>query len=61
MAISSNMTRMLEVVPEDIHDRSGIFMGSEDEVKKVIKIFSKHAPYNTTLNGTSAATEEIRN
>lgn len=29
------MLRMLEVVPEDIHDKSGIFMGSYDEVEKV--------------------------
>lgn len=34
---------MLEVVPEHIHDRSGIFMGSEDEVKKALAIFEKHA------------------
>jgi len=27
-AVNSNMTRMMEVVPEFIHDRSGIFMGS---------------------------------
>lgn len=35
-AVDSNMQRMLEVVPEHIHDRSGIFMGSYDEVQKVI-------------------------
>ncbi|OCK77203.1 inositol phosphatase [Lepidopterella palustris CBS 459.81] len=35
-AIDSNLKRMLEVVPEHIHDRSGIFMGSYDEVQKVI-------------------------
>jgi fructose-1,6-bisphosphatase I len=29
------MRRMMEVVPEHIHDRSGIFMGSYDEVEKV--------------------------
>ncbi|TLD23225.1 hypothetical protein PspLS_07180 [Pyricularia sp. CBS 133598] len=34
-AIDSNMKRMLDVVPEHIHDRSGIFMGSWDEVEKV--------------------------
>lgn len=43
MAISSTRQRMLEVVPEHIHDRSGIFMGSENEVKKVLEIFEKHA------------------
>ena len=26
----------MSVVPEHIHDRSGIFMGSYDEVQKVI-------------------------
>lgn len=30
----------MEVVPEDIHDRSGIYMGSYDEVEKV-KAFHK--------------------
>lgn len=34
-AIDSKMRRMLDVVPEHIHDRSGIFMGSWDEVEKV--------------------------
>ncbi|CAK7221778.1 Fructose-1,6-bisphosphatase [Sporothrix curviconia] len=39
-AINSKMERMLEVVPEGIHDKSGIFMGSYDEVEKV-KSFHK--------------------
>lgn len=39
-AVDSNMNRMLDVVPEHIHDRSGIFMGSYDEVEKV-KSFHK--------------------
>jgi fructose-1,6-bisphosphatase I len=26
---------MMEIVPEHIHDRSGIFMGSYDEMEKV--------------------------
>lgn len=30
----------MEVVPEDIHDRSGIYLGSYDEVEKV-KSFHK--------------------
>ncbi|KAI0097276.1 fructose-1,6-bisphosphatase [Nemania sp. FL0031] len=34
-AINDKMLRMLEVVPESIHDRSGIFLGSYDEVEKV--------------------------
>lgn len=33
---------MLEVVPEHIHDRSGIFMGSYDEIKKVTAMYEKH-------------------
>lgn len=33
------MKRMLEVAPQSIHDRSGIFMGSYDEVEKVKKFF----------------------
>lgn len=36
------MQRMLDVVPEHIHDRSGIFMGSYDEIKKVQAIFESH-------------------
>ncbi|KAI1437068.1 fructose-1,6-bisphosphatase class 1/Sedoheputulose-1,7-bisphosphatase [Xylaria sp. CBS 124048] len=39
-AIDDKMGRMLEVVPESIHDRSGIYMGSYDEVEKV-KSFHK--------------------
>ncbi|OBT54174.1 fructose-1,6-bisphosphatase [Pseudogymnoascus sp. 24MN13] len=35
-AVNSKMQRMMEIVPEHIHDRSGIFMGSYDEVQKVI-------------------------
>jgi fructose-1,6-bisphosphatase I len=36
-AIDSKMQRMVEVVPEHIHDRSGIYLGSYDEVEKVKK------------------------
>ncbi|RYC56305.1 hypothetical protein CHU98_g9905 [Xylaria longipes] len=39
-AINDKMERMLEVVPESIHDRSGIYLGSYDEVEKV-KSFHK--------------------
>lgn len=42
-AVNSKMERMLHVVPESIHDRSGIFMGSRDEVQKVIDTHKKHA------------------
>ncbi|KPM42559.1 Fructose-1,6-bisphosphatase [Neonectria ditissima] len=36
-AVDSKMNRMLEVVPEHIHDKAGIFMGSYDEVERVKK------------------------
>lgn len=39
-AVDSNMGRMLAVVPEHIHDKSGIYLGSYDEVEKV-KAFHK--------------------
>jgi fructose-1,6-bisphosphatase I len=42
LAVNSKMDRMLEVVPEHIHDRSGIFMGSTDEVQKVIDSHKKY-------------------
>ena len=42
-AVNSRMERMLTVVPEHIHDRSGIFMGSYDEVQRVIEMHKKHA------------------
>lgn len=41
-AVNSRMERMLTVVPESIHDRSGIFLGSYDEVQKVIDVHKKH-------------------
>ena len=41
-SVNSKMQRMLEVLPEHIHDRSGIFMGSYDEVQKVIDVHKKH-------------------
>jgi len=40
--VTSDQKRMLEVVPEHIHDRSGIFMGSYDEIKKVNEVYAKH-------------------
>jgi len=42
LAVNSKMERMLEVVPEHIHDRSGIFLGSEGEVQKVIDAHKKY-------------------
>lgn len=41
-AVDSKMRRMITVVPEHIHDRSGIFMGSYEEVQKVIDVHAKH-------------------
>jgi fructose-1,6-bisphosphatase I len=41
-AVNNQMQRMLDIVPEHIHDRSGIFMGSYDEVEKVKAIHAKH-------------------
>lgn len=41
-AVNSRMERMLSVVPEHIHDRSGIFMGSQNEVQNVIEVHKKH-------------------
>ena len=35
-AVNSRMERMMEVQPEGIHDRSGIFMGSLEELDKVV-------------------------
>ncbi|KAK9473250.1 fructose-1,6-bisphosphatase class 1/Sedoheputulose-1,7-bisphosphatase [Dipodascopsis tothii] len=34
--------RILDMVPSKIHDRSGIFLGSELEVQKVLDIYKKH-------------------
>jgi len=41
-AVDSKMRPMVDVVPEHIHDRSGIFLGSYDEVQKVIDIHKKY-------------------
>ncbi|KAI5285137.1 Fructose-1,6-bisphosphatase [Ascosphaera aggregata] len=38
-AVDSRMGRLLTVVPEHIHDRSGVFLGSKDEVQKVIDTY----------------------
>jgi len=39
-ALDSHMNRLMEVVPTNIHDKSGIFLGSYDEIEK-IKSFHK--------------------
>jgi len=41
-ALNSNMDRMLTIIPEHIHDRSGIFLGSYDEIEKVKEIHKRH-------------------
>lgn len=40
LAVNSRMERLLDVVPTHIHDRSGIFLGSKDEVQKVIDTYN---------------------
>jgi fructose-1,6-bisphosphatase I len=35
--------RMLDVVPEHIHDRSGIFLGSVEDVNDLEKIYAKYS------------------
>ncbi|KAI1913484.1 Fructose-1,6-bisphosphatase [Ophidiomyces ophidiicola] len=40
-AVDSKMQRLLDVIPESIHDRSGIFLGSYDEVQRVIDTHKK--------------------
>lgn len=41
LAVNSRMERLLEVVPEHIHDKSGVYLGSKDEVQKVIDTYNK--------------------
>ncbi|KAL1297452.1 hypothetical protein AAFC00_004979 [Neodothiora populina] len=41
-AVNSKMERMLTILPEHIHDKSGIFLGSYNEVQKVIDIHKKY-------------------
>ena len=40
--MTSDQRRMMDVVPEHIHDRSGIFMGSYDEIKKINAMYAKY-------------------
>lgn len=42
MAVDSSMQRLMEVVPQHIHDRSGVFLGSYEEVQKVIDMYNKY-------------------
>lgn len=41
-AVNSRMERLLSAVPEHIHDRSGVYLGSKDEVQKIIDMYNKH-------------------
>lgn len=34
---------ILDIVPESIHQRSPIFMGSKEDVQEVIDLYSKHS------------------
>lgn len=42
LAVDSHMNRLLEVLPEHIHDRSGVYLGSRGEVQKVIDMYNSH-------------------
>lgn len=42
LAVNSRAERLLSVMPEHIHDRSGVFLGSKDEVQKVVDMYKKH-------------------
>lgn len=34
---------ILDIVPENIHERSPIFLGSKEDVEDVLAVFRKHA------------------
>lgn len=42
LAVNSRMERLLSVVPESIHDKSGVYLGSKNEVQKVIDTYNKY-------------------
>ncbi|KAF9887986.1 Fructose-1,6-bisphosphatase [Aspergillus nanangensis] len=42
LAVNSKMERLLGVVPEHIHDRSGVFLGSHDEVQKIVDTYNQY-------------------
>ncbi|KAL4788134.1 fructose-1,6-bisphosphatase class 1/Sedoheputulose-1,7-bisphosphatase [Aspergillus varians] len=41
-AVNSRMERLLAVQPEHIHDRSGVFLGSRDEIQKIVDTYNKY-------------------
>lgn len=40
---SNGSISILDIVPEDIHQRSPIFLGSRDDVEDVLSVIRKHA------------------
>ncbi|KAI5297476.1 hypothetical protein KEM56_004792 [Ascosphaera pollenicola] len=40
-AVDSHMNRLITAVPEHIHDRSGVFLGSKDEIQRVIDTYNE--------------------
>lgn len=36
-------TRILDLCPSEIHERSGIFLGSENEVNKLLQFYAEHS------------------
>lgn len=43
---TTGTTPILDIVPEKIHQRVAIFLGSKDDVQDVINLYSKHAKAN---------------
>ncbi|KAI5285970.1 Fructose-1,6-bisphosphatase [Ascosphaera acerosa] len=41
-AVDSRMGRLLTVVPEHIHDRSGVFLGSTQEIERVVAMYEQY-------------------
>lgn len=39
---STGSGRILDIVPENIHERSPIFLGSKEDVEDVLSIIKKH-------------------
>ncbi|PVH89879.1 FBPase-domain-containing protein [Cadophora sp. DSE1049] len=63
-ALDSKMNRLMEVVPAHIHDRSGIFMGSYDEMEKVKSFHNSQyssSPNPTILQPTNLHTMAVFN
>lgn len=39
---STGTVPILDIVPEKIHQRAPIFLGSKDDVQDVVNLYSKH-------------------